>query len=236
VHQCRHIRPRYEALLGQHGLGRRAADGGKPFVDRFVEFAARHHAFDEAHLGGPARIECLARDEDFAGHAPADQARQQGRLDHRGQPHMNFRHAEDGRVGSHAHVAARRDLEARAEAEAVDTRDDRLRRVSDRGAGLVQVGDVKAPAIVVEAAQLTQVGAADKRPVACPGDDDGADREILAQLLDGFAQRGHNGGGQAIEPCPIVDGNGRDRISGARVPGGVRAQARHGDARRGYTV
>ena len=84
-------------------------------------------------------------------------------------------------VGGHPHVAARRHLEPAAEAEAVDAPDDGHRTVADRLAGLMQPRDEQARAVGASAAELVQVGAADKGALARAGQHDRAQRRVGAK-------------------------------------------------------
>jgi hypothetical protein len=123
--------------LRTDGLGRGAADPAQPTIDDGIQICRRGHLLHEPHR---QRLGCRiygARQQHLARATPADQTRQQCRLDHRRQAHVHLGHAELRGIGRGAEIAARRHLQPRTEAEAVDAAYDRQRTVADRCARLM---------------------------------------------------------------------------------------------------
>ena len=104
-------------------------------------FGRRHDLLDQAPAVGLGGVDVLGGEQQPRGAAPADQARQQRRLDDRRHADLHLGHAEDGVVGGDADVAGRRDLEAGAQRVAFGPADHRHRAVADRLAELVDQGD-----------------------------------------------------------------------------------------------
>ncbi len=92
-------------------------------------------------------VDILAGEQHPRGAAPADQARQQRRLDHRGDADLHLGHAEMRRVGGDAQVAGGRHFKASAQRVAFQAADHRHGTVADRLAELVDQGDEGAPVL-----------------------------------------------------------------------------------------
>ena len=106
----------------------------------------------------------FAEQHDLARASPADQRRQQRRLDHRGNAELDLLHAERRRLRRNAHIARRRHFQPAAEAIAVDARDHRDREIADRVTALVQPRDEGCRLRgVFDAGHFVDVGADDER-------------------------------------------------------------------------
>ena len=116
-------------------------------------------------------VDHLAGQQQLARPAPADQLRQQRRLDDRGDADPDLRHAEHRPVAGDAQVAGGGEFQPGAEREAVDARDDRHRQAPAPVAAAMHQRDEVARAVAVERRDLADIGAADKGALAGPGQD-----------------------------------------------------------------
>ncbi len=131
----------HQALLRAHGKRRGIDDRMHAALDRGVDLRRLDDFLDHAPGLGLAGIDVLAGEQHPRGAAPADQARQQRRLDDGGNADLDLGHAEMRRVGGDAQVAGRRHFEAGAQGVAFHAADHRHRTIADRLAELVDHGD-----------------------------------------------------------------------------------------------
>src|SRR5579883_782064 len=189
--------------------------------DGVVERRRRHDALDEAPALGLGGADRLAGEEEPPRPAPADEPRQQRRLDDRGNADPDFRHAEDRAVAGDAQIAGGGDFETGAERVAVDPRHDRYGQAAQPVADLVQRRDEGRGARRIERRHLAQIGAADESLVAGPAQHNRTQSFRRGQALRRGDELGHECAVEDVELARMVDGDLGDAslIEPQRDPG-----------------
>ena len=152
---------------------------------RAIRFGRRNDLVDEADAIGLLRADHLSGEDQLQRASLADQPRQTLRSAAAGnEPERDFGLAEFRGLHRDPDGAGHRRLAAAAEREAVDRRDHRLAEVFDEIEDLLSE-----PAGLLglerrDLRELADVGAGDERLVAGAGQDDAADRRVVASVLE----------------------------------------------------
>jgi len=194
-----------QLLLLPHRMGAGGEDRPDHVLDRGIELGGRHDALDQPPGGGLGGGEGFPEQQNLACPSPADQHRQEGRLDHRRNAELDLGHAELRGLHRHAQVAGRRNLEAGAEREAVDAGDHRDRQLARRVAAAMHPGDEAPGGRGVERRHLVDVGAADEGPVAGAGQHHAAQRLVAGEIVERRDEVRHQRTVQRVELPDIVD-------------------------------
>ena len=122
--------------------------------------------------------------------------------------------AELAVVGGDAQIGLHGDAEPAAQAEAADSRDDRLGkrgelRPSDAGQPVVFLLGVGVRTVLLE---LADIGARDERLVARPAEDHHADRSILGELVEDIAQSRPHLHRHGVALLGLVEGDQPDAV------------------------
>ena len=130
----------HQLLLEPDRAGAGGADRRDPALHRGVQLAGGHQPVEKATAMRLLGVDHLAGEDQLAGLAPADQARQQAGLHARGDAELHLGHAEARGLHADAHVAGGRDLHAGPQAVAVHAGDDGDGQPADGVAGQVGLG------------------------------------------------------------------------------------------------
>ena len=139
----------------------------------------------ETPFTSPARVDRLAGEHEPGGAARTHEARQQSRFDHRRDAQAHFRHRKARALGGDAQIACGGDLEARADHRAMQPRDDRERKPSDRLAHGVDLLDEGAGVGSIQRGKLLHLRAAAERLAAAAQYHD-ADFPVFSHNMKGF--------------------------------------------------
>ncbi len=204
----RHVFPAAHQLFLQADGARAGLDnGGDPLLNGAVEVALLDHLLHQAPIQRGRRVDRLAGIDEDLGLAPADKLRQQGRFHDGRQAKLHFRHAEQRGVGGDPHVTGGGELEARAEAGAVDPGDDRHRQLAADAANAVHQGQELTRLGRVQLFQLQHIRAGDKGPFPGAGQHHETEVAVRGERRDRRDEFPHQPRGKAVELRPVIDGD-----------------------------
>ena len=152
-------------------------------LDRCIEAAVRGDHVDQPPGKGCRCVDILGRHHQPASAAPADQPRQQRRVDDRGNADFDLGHPKFCVVRGNPEVAGGCDLEAAAEAPARHPRDHRRRKCTHGLAKIAQACDEFLGGGLIELCHFLDIGAADHALFALPGDDQHANLPVRREHL-----------------------------------------------------
>ena len=187
-----------QGLLEPERVGRKREEPIDPALHLPVEGVRLDGAVDQPPALRLRGLDGPAAEQELGGAAPADQAGQERRLDHRRDAHGDLGHAEPARGGGDPQVAGQHQLEGAAEHVAVEPRDRGNRDVlegPDRGAERV---DQRPRAGGVEIPHRRHVDARRERATRS-GQDHHAEGGIGAELAKGRAELGDEGRREDVE-------------------------------------
>jgi len=193
--------------------GVRRGDRRRGRGNRGIEVAIVRHAIDQAPVQRRGGIDGRRGQDQPARAAPADEARQQRRMNHRGDADLDLGHGELRILRGDAQVAGRRHLEPAAEAPAFQPRDHRNRKLSDRLAQVAQAGDEGFGRGLVERRHLPDVGAADEAPLARSAQHQHAEALVRRKPIQAVANALDHRGVHDIERAGIADRELRDAVA-----------------------
>jgi hypothetical protein len=152
-------------------------------LDLGIEAAFRGDHVDQPPGKGSDCVDVLGRHHQPTGAAPADQPRQQCRMDDRGNADFDLGHPEFRVVRGDPEIAGGCDLEAAAEAPARHPRDHRRGK---RAHGLAKIAQARNEFLgggLIQLCHFLDIGAADHALFALPGDDQHANLPVRREHL-----------------------------------------------------
>src|SRR5205814_8823635 len=174
--------PAGEPLRPGEARSRHLEVARRPGCELALEVGARHDPIHEPDAVGFLRPDGLAAQDQVAGPAGADQARQPVGA-HAGEKGLlRRREPEDGVVGGNADVAGDNDLQAAAEAVPLDAGDDRLVQGLERAIG--ELGLMEPRVRDLARGEVREVQPRREGP-ALPGHQDDADGGVVLHLAGG---------------------------------------------------
>ncbi len=178
------------------------------------DLVVRHDARHQPLVLRLGRVEHAALEQDLERDGAADQADQRRHLGVRHhEPEVLDRRAEAARRAADADVGQRRDLEAAADADAVDLRDDRRRQFASFSAVPCITLPYSIACALLERCglELADVVARRERLLARAAQDDAADASsVLRQAPHGVAQSRPHRAGEGVQLVRAVQHDGGD--------------------------
>ena len=174
-------------------------------LDRVIETTGRRDLVDQAPGQRRRRVDVFRRHHQPARAAPADQPRQQRRVDHRGDADLDLGHAEMGVMRGDPEIAGGGNFQPAAKAPAGQPRDHGRRKFAHGFAEVAQPRDEGFRGFLVELGHFLDVGAADHALLALAGQDHRADGPIGGEFLKALAHAVGDGRVQNVERAGIAD-------------------------------